>query len=98
MLGQFTKMKSLVVPREGQLICCLCLYHQLAVVDQLSPSQQAALLLDPNSPAFEDEAIVREVLTSLTQSQDDGELEDFFQEFANISKQVTTCFDGYPRP
>lgn len=63
------------------------------VLNQLSPPQQAALLLDPNSPAYENETIAREVLTGLTESQDDGQLEDFFQEFANISDRVTTWFD-----
>lgn len=62
----------------------------MAVVDLLSPSQRAELMLDPKSPAFEDEAIAREVLTSLTESHDDDQLTEFFQEFANITDRVTT--------
>lgn len=47
-------------------------------------------MLDPESPAFEDEAIAREVLTSLTESRDHDQLTEFFQEFANITERVTT--------
>lgn len=66
----------------------LCLCHQVAVVDSLSPKQQAELILDPDSRALEDEAIIREVFTSLTESRDDEQLNEFFQSFANINKQV----------
>lgn len=95
MLGQFSRVKSELVPKR--MACDMySLYHQVTVVNQLSSSQLAALLLDPNSPSFEDESIVREVMTNLSQSQNEGQLEGFFQEFANISKQVTICFDGKP--
>lgn len=68
----------------------------MAVLNQLTPSQKAALLLDTKSPAYENQAIAREVLTDLTERQDDGQLEEFFQEFANISDRVTTWFDDCP--
>lgn len=71
----------------------LCLCHQVAVVDLLSPSQRAELMLDPKGPALEDQAVAREVLTSLTESHDDDQLAEFFQEFANITDQVTTYFE-----
>lgn len=57
-------------------------------MDSLSTSQKAELLLDPNSGNSEDEAIVREVFESLTKSPDDGQLNRFFQAFADINKQV----------
>lgn len=56
-------------------------------MDSLSPKQKAELILDPDSPALEEEAI-RKVLTSLTESRDDEQLNQFFQGIANISKQV----------
>lgn len=62
----------------------------MAVVEVLSPNQKAELILDPDSPASDDKAIVREVLQSLTESHDDDQLAQFFQEFVNISNQVTT--------
>ena len=60
----------------------------MAVVDSLSAKQKAELVLDPDSGALEDEALVREVFASLTESRDDGQLNRFFLAFANISKQV----------
>lgn len=54
----------------------------------LSPNQKAELMLDPDSGALEDVAIVREVFASLTESRDEEQLNQFFQAFANISKQV----------
>lgn len=56
-------------------------------MDSLSPKQKAELILDPDSPALEEEAI-RKVLTSLTESRDDEQLNQFFQAIANTSKQV----------
>ena len=61
---------------------------QEEALEQLSPKQKAELVLDPDSGALEDEAIVRKVFASLTESRDDGQLNGFFQAFANISKQV----------
>lgn len=76
--------------REKQLVYHGCLCHQVAVVDVLSPNQKAELILDPDSPASEDQAIVREVLQSLTESPGDDQLNQFFQAFANINNQVNT--------
>nr|XP_024662087.1 uncharacterized protein LOC112436588 [Maylandia zebra] len=59
----------------------------LAVLDVLSPSQKADLILDPNSGALNDAHVVREVLTSLTETSDYEQLNQFFQAFANINKQ-----------
>ncbi|KAG7226314.1 hypothetical protein INR49_003066 [Caranx melampygus] len=59
----------------------------VAVVDSLSANQKAELILDPQSGALENETIVREVLTSLTESPDGDQLNQFFQAFADISKQ-----------
>ena len=58
------------------------------MVDSLSANQKAELILDPQSGALENETIVREVLTSLTQSPDGDQLNQFFQAFTDISKQV----------
>lgn len=82
----------MVLPCQGekQLICDLFLCHQVAVVDFLSPNQKAELILDPDSPASQDEAIVREVFKSLTESHDDDQLNQFFQAFATINNQVNT--------
>ncbi|RCU34593.1 hypothetical protein DVA76_19615, partial [Acinetobacter baumannii] len=66
----------------------LCLCHQLEVLDDLSPSQKAELVLDPESGALDNETIITEVFTRLTASGDDEQLEEFFQAFANINKQV----------
>ncbi|XP_041809840.1 uncharacterized protein LOC121618410 [Chelmon rostratus] len=60
---------------------------EVAIVDSLSPIQKAELILDPNSRASEDEAIVREVFAGLTESPDDEQLDQFFQAFANICHQ-----------
>lgn len=57
-------------------------------MDSLSPSQKAELVLDPDSGALEDKAIIMEVFESLTESRDDEPLRQFFQDFADISKQV----------
>ncbi|KAL7380698.1 hypothetical protein ABVT39_022377 [Epinephelus coioides] len=57
------------------------------VLESLSPNQKAELLLDPDSGALEDEVFVREVLTGLTESPDDDQLEEFFEAFADINKQ-----------
>ena len=57
-------------------------------MDSLSPNQKAELILDPDSGALEDEAITKEVFTSLTESRDDEQLSEFFQEFTDIRRQV----------
>ncbi|XP_019210192.1 uncharacterized protein LOC109199348 [Oreochromis niloticus] len=59
----------------------------LEVLDLLSPSQKADLILDPNSGALNDAHVVREVLTSLTETSDFEQLKEFFGAFANINKQ-----------
>ncbi|XP_040917254.1 uncharacterized protein LOC121197633 [Toxotes jaculatrix] len=64
----------------------------VAVVGSLSPNQKAELILDPDSGALENETIVREVLTSLTQSPDDEQLNQFFQTFTDINKQRNITF------
>lgn len=80
--------------REKQLIyhCHYRLCRQVALADSLSANQKAELILDPNNLASVDETIVKEVFKSLTESQDDDDdeeqLSQFFQAFANISKQV----------
>lgn len=60
----------------------------MAVVDSLSPEQKAELILDTDSGALEDEAFLREVLTSLIESPDDEEFEHFLIAFAKANKQV----------
>ncbi|KAK5857038.1 hypothetical protein PBY51_010307 [Eleginops maclovinus] len=62
-------------------------FSSMAVVDSLSPAQKAELILDPDSGAVEDEAFLREVLMSLTQSPDDEDFEQFLIAFAKTSKQ-----------
>lgn len=66
----------------------LCLYHQEGIVDFLSPNQQAELLLDPESSALENEAIVRKVFESLTMPPDVEKLDEFFEAFSQNSVQV----------
>ncbi|XP_071327530.1 uncharacterized protein [Trachinotus anak] len=62
----------------------------VAVVDSLSPKQKAELILDPGSGALDNETIVREVFTSLTESPDDEQLNQFFQAFTKINQQRNT--------
>lgn len=62
----------------------------MAAVEFLSPNQKAELILDPDSLASTDEAIVREVLQNLTEPHDDDQLNQFFQAFVNIIDQVNT--------
>ncbi|XP_034061867.1 uncharacterized protein LOC117539712 [Gymnodraco acuticeps] len=59
----------------------------MAVVDSLSPEQKTELILDTDSGALEDEAFLREVLTSLIESPDDEEFEHFLIAFAKANKQ-----------
>lgn len=59
-------------------------------MDSLSPKQKAELILDPGSGALDNETIVREVFTSLTESPDDEQLNQFFQAFTKINQQVNT--------
>ncbi|XP_050924308.1 uncharacterized protein LOC127140274 [Lates calcarifer] len=59
----------------------------VAVVENLSPKQKAELILDPDSNALENENIVREVFTSLTESPDTEQLSQFFQAYSDINKQ-----------
>lgn len=60
----------------------------MAAVEFLSPNQKAELILDPDSLASTNEAIVREVLQNLTEPHDDDQLNQFFQDFVNIINQV----------
>lgn len=62
----------------------------MAAVEFLSPNQKAELILDPDSLASIDKAIVREVLQNLTEPHDDDQLNQFFQAFVNIINQVNT--------
>lgn len=57
-------------------------------MESLSAKQKAELILDPDSDALEDVAIVRKVFGSLTESPDNELLNQFFQAFTNINKQV----------
>ncbi|CAK6968096.1 uncharacterized protein LOC121881599 [Scomber scombrus] len=59
----------------------------VAVVESLSAQQKAELILDPDSGALEDEATIKEVFKSLTESPDNEQLVQFFQAFTNINKQ-----------
>ncbi|KAK1894213.1 Chromosomal replication initiator protein DnaA [Dissostichus eleginoides] len=61
--------------------------QHMAVVDSLSPEQKTELILDTDSGALEDEALLREVLTSLIESPDDEEFEHFLIAFAKANKQ-----------
>lgn len=70
----------------------LCLCHQVAVVESLTATQKAELILDPDSGALEDEAIIKEVFESLTESPDNEQLREFFQAFTNINEQVSLSF------
>lgn len=63
-----------------------CLFHQVEIVDALSPTQQAELLLDPESGALEDEAVVSKVFESLTGSPE--RLDQFYEVFSNNTVQV----------
>lgn len=75
-----------VKEKSGPCTCCLC--PQVAVVHALSPQQKAELILDPQSGALADKAIVKEVFTSLTESAGIKQLSQFFQAFTVITKQV----------
>lgn len=71
----------------------VCSCHQVAAVEFLSPNQKAELILDPDSLASIDKAIVREVLQNLTEPHDDDQLNQFFQAFVNIINQVNTSLE-----
>ncbi|KAK2826321.1 hypothetical protein Q5P01_020535, partial [Channa striata] len=64
----------------------------VAVVHALSPQQKAELILDPQSGALDDKAIVKEVFTSLTESAGIKQLSQFFQAFTVITKQENITF------
>ncbi|XP_037602390.1 uncharacterized protein LOC119474429 [Sebastes umbrosus] len=79
-LGPFSKYTTYSVLKVFNL-------SVVDILDPLSPKQKAELILDPDSGALEDVAIVREVLENLTESPDDEQLNQFFQTFENINKQ-----------
>ena len=83
--------RAVVFPCQSkkEFIYPLCLCHQEEVLESLSPVQKAELFLDPDSGALEDEVFAREVLTALTESPDDDQLQEFFEAFADISEQVS---------
>ncbi|XP_071402622.1 uncharacterized protein [Centroberyx affinis] len=60
----------------------------VAVLDSLSPNQKAELILDPDSSALDNETIVRDVFSSLTESPDEEQLDQFFETFAGLAMQV----------
>lgn len=62
----------------------------MAVVESLSAQQKAELILDPDSGALEEEATIKEVFKSLTESPDNEQLVQFFLAFTNINKQVSS--------
>ena len=57
-------------------------------MESLSAKEKAELILDPDSGALEDVVIVRKVFRSLTESPDIELLNQFFQAFTIINKQV----------
>uniref|UniRef100_UPI003AADE84A uncharacterized protein n=1 Tax=Centroberyx gerrardi TaxID=166262 RepID=UPI003AADE84A len=59
----------------------------VAVLDSLSPNQKAELILDPDSSALDNETIVRDVFSSLTESPDEEQLDQFFETFAGLAMQ-----------
>ncbi|XP_037553206.1 uncharacterized protein LOC119429705, partial [Nematolebias whitei] len=63
-----------------------------AVVGALSPQQKAELITDPDSGALQNATFIRAVLTSLTLSGNIEQLAEFFQSFAEISKQKNITF------
>ncbi|XP_071400804.1 uncharacterized protein [Centroberyx affinis] len=58
------------------------------VVEHLSPNQKAELILDPDSSALDNETIVRDVFSSLTESPDEEQLDQFFETFCRLAMQV----------
>ncbi|XP_069029078.1 uncharacterized protein [Embiotoca jacksoni] len=66
------------------------------VVDTLSPQQKAELILDPDSGALENETVVTVVFKSLTESDDDEQLNEFFEAFTSINKQRNITFIENP--
>ncbi|XP_047201486.1 uncharacterized protein LOC124855566 [Girardinichthys multiradiatus] len=63
-----------------------------ALVNVLSPTQKAELIMDPDSGGLEDAILVKEVLTNLTESGDEEQLGQFFQVFTQILQQTNTTF------
>ncbi|MEQ2264072.1 hypothetical protein XENORESO_018647, partial [Xenotaenia resolanae] len=63
-----------------------------ALVNVLSPTQKAELIMDPDSGGLEDAILVKEVLTNLTESGDEEQLAQFFQVFTQILQQTNTTF------
>lgn len=76
------------MPNKNKLILPLGLHHQEALVGALSPQQKAELITDPDSGALQNVTFIRAVLTSLTLSGNFEQLTEFFQSFAELSKQV----------
>lgn len=72
---------------------------QVALLETLAPDQKAELILDPTTGALENETLVKEVLTSILESPDEGQLDKFFVAFVEITIEVSslTCSFSSPR-
>lgn len=62
---------------------------QVAVLDSLSPNQKAELVLDPESDALENVTIVKDVFSSLEDSPEEEQLNEFFEAFVEVTVQVS---------
>lgn len=61
----------------------------MSTLDSLSANQKAELILDPDSGALENETIVKQVFSSLTESPDDEQLNVFFGTLVNVTAKVS---------
>ncbi|KAG9349852.1 hypothetical protein JZ751_026205, partial [Albula glossodonta] len=59
----------------------------LEVLDALSPTQKVDLLLDPSLDALENETTVRIVFSSIVESPEEEELDEFFEAFVEATAQ-----------
>lgn len=69
-------------------------YAKVAALDSLSAKQKAELILDPDSGALENETIVKEVFSSLTESPKDQQLNEFFGTLVDVTKKVRVLHSG----
>ncbi|XP_058624516.1 uncharacterized protein LOC131535966 [Onychostoma macrolepis] len=84
-LGPFTTVANYTDLKELNI-------SGLAALESLSPDQKAELLLDPSTGALENVTVVKEVLNSILESSDEGQLERFFETFVEVSKEENITY------
>ena len=67
------------------------------MVASLTPGQKAELILDPGNDVAQDEELVRNVLTSLLESNDESQLTGFFVAVIDNAAEVRARCDFWPQ-